>query len=151
MCLKFFRHSDSIIPDPEFKGSRSLSVTWFLGYADIDHVLRKQVRSEGHLPAAVPFLSGLSHHVSETGYLSPYHSHHDSEQWHLLLSTVCSCYDKHTEESYVFKPFTDRIKICKLKIALLTFRQHIIIMDQFSCLTDILASLQDIFLICLDF
>ena len=50
-----------------------------------------------------------------------------------------------------FKPFIDRIKICKLKIALLTFRQHIIIMDQFSYLTDILASLQDIFLICLDF
>ena len=50
-----------------------------------------------------------------------------------------------------FKPFTDRVKICKFKIVILTFRQHIIIMDQFPYLTDILALFQDIFLIRLDF
>ena len=67
------------------------------------HVLRKQEQSEGHLPAAVPFLAGPSHHVPETEYLSPCHSYHDSERWHLLLSIVCPCYDKYTEESYVFQ------------------------------------------------
>ena len=37
MRLEFFRHSNSIIPDSEFKGSKSFSVTWFLRYTDIDH------------------------------------------------------------------------------------------------------------------
>lgn len=67
------------------------------------HVQQRREQAEGHLPAAVPFLSGLSHHVSETEYLSPCHPYHNSEQWHLLLSTVCPCYDKYTEESYVFQ------------------------------------------------
>ena len=36
VLYKLLLHSDSIIPDSEFKGSKSLSVTWFLGYANID-------------------------------------------------------------------------------------------------------------------
>lgn len=67
------------------------------------HVQQKREQSEGHLLAAVPFLAGLSHHVSETGYLLSFHYHHDSGQWHLVRSTAYSCYDKYTEESYDFQ------------------------------------------------